>query len=98
MRRHGGALSCGAQSGERRHPAQDEADAQDLIGRFFTQFDNDVAAAELRGVLLRLSAVAEALGERLQVLEVNPLKLVGAPSPRVVALDGVLTLNEKTTS
>lgn len=42
--------------------------------------------------LLCRSAVAEHTGDRLEVLEVNPLKLFGVPAARVVALDGVLTL------
>ena len=67
--------------------------ARGLLERFFAQFDDAGAQAVLVDFLLRLSELALGLGERLEVLEVNPVRLVGqGATARAVALDGVLTL------
>ena len=70
----------------------EESGARALIRRFFAQLDDEPATAALADALLRLAAVAQTLGDRLEVLEVNPLKLFGGSHARVVALDGVLSM------
>ena len=71
----------------------DSAGAHALADRYFAKLDDPGARVALGDFLLRLSALAEQLGERLDVLEINPVKLFAGASARAVALDGVLTLH-----
>jgi len=75
-----------------------ESGARALTQRFFAELPEAGVLSALEKFLLDISAIAEALGERLDVLEVNPVKLIGGPAPRAVALDGVLTLQPATAS
>lgn len=67
--------------------------ARELVERFFHQSDERVAQEALCALLLKLAAIAQALGERLDVLELNPVKLTAGPRAQAVALDGVLTFS-----
>ena len=72
----------------------DRAGMRALIRRFFLRLDDAAVEDVICNFLACLAAIADALGERLDVLEVNPVKLLGGPAPRMVALDGVLTLRQ----
>ena len=71
----------------------DPAGARQLVGRFFANLDDAGARDALADFLVRLCGLATGLGDRLEILEVNPVKLLGqGDRAHVVALDGVLTL------
>lgn len=71
----------------------DRAQAVELVGRFLADTGDRELVEALCGFLVRLCAVAEQLGERLDILEVNPVKLRRLNGvATAVALDGVLTL------
>ncbi len=76
----------------------DHAGARELVSRFFATLDDPAVVEALCNFILRLSAIAEALADRLDVLEVNPVKLIAGAPPRLVALDGVLTLRPPTSA
>ncbi len=67
------------------------AGARDLVRRFFHDSEEIAALDALSDLLLKLAAIAQALGDQLDVLEVNPVKLSGGPNAEAIALDGVLT-------
>lgn len=72
--------------------------AEQLIHRFFASIDDPAAVAVLAEFLTRVGAIAGQLGERLDILEINPVKLIGSGSgTRTIALDGVLTLTSLAT-
>ena len=71
----------------------DGAQARALVGRFFANADDQDSISALCSFLMTMGAIAEQFGDRLDVLEVNPVKLVNVNGKAaVVALDGVLTL------
>jgi acyl-CoA synthetase (NDP forming) len=73
----------------------DLKDIEGLLGRFFKRSTGLALVAPLADFIARLAGVAQALGERLDVLEVNPVRLIGSGTAyRAVALDGVICLRD----
>jgi acyl-CoA synthetase (NDP forming) len=75
----------------------DHPQAAQLVRRFFASMNDEAVVNTLAGFIVTVCAIANGLGERLDVLEINPVKLTGSGADtRAIALDGVLTLQPLT--
>lgn len=75
----------------------DDAQAHETVRRFMPALAGTAAQRALAQALCTFAAIATAYGERLAILEINPLKLMGGlDNASVVALDGVVEFKTET--